>query len=106
MEPQGMETVFMNRVKRIYHVQPNELLRDRKNVVTPVSQKALSDAEPLYILYYPKMFISPHYQSCRPIKPKESGPTLNQSNYDIKQNTLPSIDLSKISNPEFESRET
>ena len=39
-------------------------------------------------------------------KPKESGTTLNQSNYDIKQNTLPSIDLSKISNPEFESRET
>ena len=96
----------MNWEKIIYHVQPSDLLRDRKNVVTPVSQKPPSDAEPLYILYYSEMFVTLHYQSCRPIKPKESGTTLNESNYNIKQNTLPSIDLSKISNPEFESRET
>ena len=44
-----------------------------KNVITPVSFKLPSDAKPLYILYYSEMiFVTPHYQSIRPIKPKES----------------------------------
>ena len=70
----------MNGEKIIYHIQPSELLRDRKNVVTPVSQKPPSDTEPLYILYYSEIFVTLHYQSSRPIKPKESGTTLNESN--------------------------
>ena len=48
----------MNCEKIIYHVQPSELLRDGKNVVTPVGKKPPSDAKPLYILYYSEMFVN------------------------------------------------